>query len=211
MEISSAGSGETPDLAVLGALKNGVEQQTRVLVDAKTLVYNGQLISETIITRSTAYITNYRVYKLVKNKSSWTAHVLCTVNEKALVNDLFPPNKNHALGMNGVLLGIKVAQFYGDVAYTHIKKQEHEVAVENESKALNLFMNDLQFRKKYPIKVLGISPRFSDGEFSLCVDLDISRPNTKYHPKFFIVMELTTYLFRRSLKINLEKSCGLKM
>lgn len=196
MEISSVGSDETPDLAVLRALKTAVEKETRVLVDSKTLVYNGELISETIITRSTAYITRYRVIKLVKHKSKWVAHVACVVNENALINDLFPSNSNKSLGLNGPLLGIKVAQFYGDVAYKQTKQQERQLASNNELKILRLFMENLEFRRKYPISIKRISPRFSDKDFSLCVDLDISRPYTKFHKNFFTVG--VDYLFFRA-------------
>lgn len=197
MNVYSAGSGESPDLAVLSALKNSVEEQTRVLVDSKTLVYNGQLISETIITRSTAYVTSYRVHKLVKNKKNWIAYISCVVNEKALVNDLFPKHQSNAYPLNGALLGIKVSQFYGDVAYKQIKERELETQSNNELAVLKLFMENLNFRNKYPIKVIRISPRFSDDTFTFCVDLDISRPITKFHKNYFKVG--VDYLFMRAL------------
>jgi hypothetical protein len=185
IEVLGLGSGETQDLAVLKALKNSVEQQTRVLIDAKTVVYNQEVFSETIITRSTVYINSYSVRKLTKVNDHWVAQVICQVNEHALVNDLFPKGTNTPTLVDGPLWGIRVAQFFGDRAYELQQTSQALTTSQNQLRMLELFMSDINFRNKYPIKVKSVKPIFRNGNFLLSANLDISRPASNLHPNFF--------------------------
>lgn len=170
-----SGIGVDPDTAVLNAMKNAVQQETRVLVDTTTTVDNGKIIENTIITRSAAYINGYELLRLEKHGNTWTARVLCKVDEKKLRNDLKPVVvQQNSIGINGPLLGILALQQNQIEADIARNKLEQELLKEHELKNLKRFLEDSLYRSRFSVRVksfhVSVQPTMG---FTLNIETDL--------------------------------------
>ena len=86
--ITVIGYGDTKDKALKSAFQNAVEQEVGVLVDSKTVVKNGKLIKNKILTFSNGFIKDYKELSANNQMGFWTVKISAVVEHQKLLSKL---------------------------------------------------------------------------------------------------------------------------
>lgn len=82
------GYGDTKDKALKNAFQNAVEQEVGILVDTKTVVRNGKLIKNNILSFSNGFIQDYKEISSKAQMGFWTVKISAVVEHQKLLSKL---------------------------------------------------------------------------------------------------------------------------
>lgn len=208
IEIIASGIGLDSDTAVFNALKNAVIQETRVLVESTTLVDNGKLIESTIITRNFAYINAYKILELSVKSNTWTARVICLVNEQELLKDI----KLNIPATSGMYInGTQVALLNWQRSLIEKDIYQKEEQLKNkkclELHNLEKFINNPYYRSTFLLELKSFSITINS-KVIINLDINAALPPNDLNPKFFKTGEtycsLKAYLLDKSGSVLYE-------
>ena len=86
--ITVIGYGDTKDKALKSAFQNAVEQEVGVLVDTKTVIRNGNLIKNNILSFSNGFIKDYNEISAKQQMGFWTVKISAVVEHQKLLSKL---------------------------------------------------------------------------------------------------------------------------
>ena len=86
--ITVTGYGDTKDKALKSAFQNAIEQELGVLVDSKTIVRNGKLINNKILTFSNGFIDDYKEISSKEQMGFWTVTIKAVVKHNKLLSKI---------------------------------------------------------------------------------------------------------------------------
>ncbi len=88
IEVLVMGVGLTLDQATFDALRRAVEKETKVLVQTSTMIRNGVLIDDVILTKSSGYVSGYEIREQRTQDGKVVVKVLAQVDQGKLEKDL---------------------------------------------------------------------------------------------------------------------------
>ena len=86
--VTSVGLAQTRQMAIDEALRSAVEQGVGTLIDSKTKVANFEVLQDQIYSRSSGYVTDYKILSENKSSGSYTVTIRANVRMASIKNDL---------------------------------------------------------------------------------------------------------------------------